>query len=179
MENLKRIVMIGPESTGKTTLAQELASHFRTAWTPEYAREYVENLNRPYNYEDLVHIAKRQLIIENDFLPLARKYLFVDTDLIITKVWFDVVYNKRPDWINEAIFKHKPDLYLLCSPDIEWVFDPVRENQGEMRIKLFEIYKTELIRFEMPFEVITGRDKKRIQNALDVLNQKFGNADLT
>jgi len=165
-KNLKRIVIIGPESTGKTELAQFLAEQFNTVYVPEFARIYVEQLNRPYTYEDVELIAKEQIKLEKKFSLKANQILFFDTYLIITKVWFQVVYKRIPDWLDEAIRNSNIDLFLLTNTELPWIQDKVRENGGEMREKLFEIYKSELQNYGFNFSIITGTGKKRFNSAL-------------
>ena len=167
---IKRIVIIGPESTGKTELTEFLARHFNTVHVPEYAREYIENLDRNYNYSDVEKIAKKQLELEKQYLNKAENILFYDTFLIITKVWFQVVYQKQPKWLEESVNNSHIDLYLLCDTEIPWIEDPVRENGGEMREKLFDIYKNELENYGFNYEIVTGTGDIRFQNALKIVN---------
>ena len=87
MKDIKRIVLTGAESTGKTALARQLADYYHTIYVPEYAREYIENLNRPYEYNDIEQIAKKQIKLENESIHKANRYLFLDTALIIIKIW--------------------------------------------------------------------------------------------
>jgi len=175
----KRVVLIGAESTGKTELAQYLAKYFGTYWVPEYAREYVESLTNRYTYNDILYIAKKQIEIENEYLKKTNSILFYDTFLIITKVWLDVVYNKCPDWIIENIEKSKINLFLLCNNDIPWVKDDVRENGGEMRDKLFNIYRKELEYFNFDYEIIEGTGIKRKQKAVNIIEEKFKTNKIT
>ncbi|MDA3953886.1 MAG: ATP-binding protein [Bacteroidales bacterium] len=170
-KSIKRIVLIGAESTGKTELAESLSKHFFTVFVPEYAREYIEKLNADYTYNDVEHIAKKQIELENENYQKANKILFYDTYLIITKVWFKMVYNKIPNWINKKIEDNNIDLFLLCSNDIPWISDPVRENGGEMRDKLFEIYKKELNQYNCKFKIVTGTGEDRFNNALKLVNE--------
>lgn len=172
-KSIKRIVLIGAESTGKTELAEFLAKKFNTVWVPEYARVYVEKLNRPYNYDDVVFIAKKQVELENDFFLKANKILFYDTYLIITKIWFKLVYNKIPDWIDPYLKNSNIDLFLLCNNDLPWVSDPVRENGGEMRNKLYEIYKNELEELGFNYKVVKGTGEERFNHALNYVNDFF------
>lgn len=160
MRPIKRVVMIGPESTGKTEMAEYLASCFNDLWMPEFAREYVEKLQRPYIYNDVEIIARKQVELETEFARKAKHCLFIDTDLIITKVWFDIVFKLCPSWVVESIQKMPRDLYLLFKPDIPWVYDGVREN-SENREKLFEIYQQELNIFGFPYKVIEGKGQAR------------------
>ena len=140
---MKRIAIIGPESTGKTVLTRSLAAYFGVPWVPEYAREYVENLDEHYTFEDVCKIAEHQIKTEegfesNDVLPRV----FFDTDLIITKVWFEFCYQKVPEFVTERLSKKFFDLYLLCEPDLPWEEDPVREH-GDDQDFFFQWYKKE------------------------------------
>jgi len=166
---LIRVVITGPECTGKSTLAAQLAAHYNTIHIPEYAREYIENLNRPYTYDDVVHIAERQIQEEAEFEGKANHILFYDTYLIITKVWLDVVYKRKPDWIDTVLLQKHIHLFLLCDIDIPWYPDKVRENGGAMRKKLFQIYQQEIKRFGFPYAVITGNGEKRLQNGIQAV----------
>lgn len=170
-KNIKRIVLIGAESTGKTALTEGLSGYYKTVFVPEYAREYIENLNSDYTYNDVEHIAKRQVELEIEYAHKANEILFYDTYLIITKIWFKLVYNKIPDWINEKIENNNIDLFLLCNNDIQWIPDSVRENGGEMRDTLFEIYKKELEHYNCNFKIVSGIGKKRFNNALNLVNE--------
>lgn len=174
-QKYKRIVITGPESTGKTWLAKSLALHYKTSWIPEYAREYVEKLKRNYNYSDLVVIAQNQINTFNNFTGSVNKFLFLDTDLIILKVWFNIVYNECPDWLLESITDRNIDLYLLCNTDIEWKFDKVRENPGVNREVLLEKYKQEIEISGTPFVLINGMGNARLNNAITALERKEWN----
>jgi len=161
-----RIVLTGPECTGKTTLTQQLARHFNTVFVPEYAREYVANLCRPYNFEDLEHIAEVQRTQAREFAGQAKSILFLDTYLIITKVWFQVVFGRFPEWIDQELSANTIDLFLLCDTDIPWVADPVRENGGAMREKLLQLYKNELDQLGCAYDVVSGTGQKRLNHAI-------------
>jgi len=176
------IVVTGPECTGKSTLTAQLAAHYHTTFIPEYAREYIENLNRPYTYDDVVSIAERQISEEKEFAKKASKLLFYDTYLIITKVWFDVVYKRRPDWIDAVLKQRHIHLFLLCEPDIPWVPDKVRENGGSMRKKLFRMYRQEIENYGFPYAIINGKGEKRLLNGIkavdSILNKKISTPEL-
>ena len=149
-----KVAIVGPESTGKTTLARYLANRYNGLFVPEYAREYMENLHRPYTYEDVETIARQQIeqiSIVNCQLPTKKTsgLVFFDTELIITKVWFEHKYNKCPEWLLEALHRYPMDVYLLCYPDIEWVPDPVRENP-DIRLELFHRYEAEIQALNIP-----------------------------
>lgn len=169
----KIIVVTGPESTGKTTLAKDLAKHYNTSYIPEYAREYIENLQRPYEYADLEIIAKRQVQDLKDSVDKANGYLFLDTYLIITKVWFDIVYDECPAWLIDEIENCKVDLFLVCDTALPWEPDNVRENGGEMREILFERYINELEAFNLPYKIVTGTGEDRIRSAIQHIQTFF------
>jgi len=166
-----KIVITGPESTGKSTLAEQLANHYHSDFIPEYARMYIQNLNRPYVYEDLENIAKRQVQDLKKYESLADKLLILDTYLIITKVWFDVVYQKYPPWIVEALKNSHIDLYLLCATDLPWEPDSVRENGGEQRERLFLMYKKELEQFGFNHRIVNGFGEKRLGKAISFIEE--------
>lgn len=169
---IKRIVIIGPESTGKTALCKKLSEYYRTNWMPEYAREYIENLNRQYNYNDLLKISKKQIEEFNNNYSDANKFIFFDTYLIITKVWFQFVYNKYPLWLDTEIKKSKIDLFLLCNTDIEWEPDDVRENPDK-REELYNLYKTELENYNFNYKIISGVGEKRFDKAVKYLDKLY------
>ncbi|MFZ4399150.1 MAG: AAA family ATPase [Bacteroidales bacterium] len=166
---IKRIAITGPESTGKSRLAEELAAHYQTFWVAEYAREYLENLTRPYNYDDVLQIAKGQLNNENTIAKKANKILFCDTDFSVTKIWCEFKYKKCHEWINEHFMNHTYDLYLLCNTDLPWEFDPQRENPNE-REELFQIYHQLLKDSEFPFAIINGLGDIRTKNAIEFID---------
>lgn len=166
------IVITGPESTGKTELSKYLSARTGFPWVPELSRSFIENLHRPYTYNDVEEIARLQI---NEFQEIINKnhpVVFFDTDLIITKVWFDVVYKKCPGWVIESIEKQNTCMHLLCNTDIPWIPDPVRENGGAMRLKLFEQYQTELINFKIPFKIISGTGNVRELKAYNILKDE-------
>jgi NadR type nicotinamide-nucleotide adenylyltransferase len=168
--NQIRIAVTGPESTGKTTLAKQLAELFDGRYIPEYAREYVEKLPHHYTFEDVETIAKAQVEQYLGTLNNPEKVFFFDTWLIITKVWFLWVYKKAPAWLEHQIRNCPIDLFLLCRPDFPWEADPVRENGGENRIQLFELYRSELDHYGFPFVEIGGIGDERLSNSIKAIN---------
>jgi len=162
----KTFVIIGPESTGKTTLCKELAKHFNSHWIPEYAREYLEKIKRKYNYLDVLHIAHKQIKIENEVSLPNDTYLFIDTDLIITKIWFKHVYNEYPLWIDDYLSKAYRKAYLIAYPDIPWQYDPLRENP-HIREYLFDLYVKEVEKFKFSYHIIKGLNEQRTMNAIN------------
>lgn len=172
MQKIKRISITGPESTGKSQLAEELAKVFNTVWVKEYAREYLERIERDYNYNDIFTIAEGQYKNEEKMVFKANDFLFCDTDFTVLKIWSDYKYFKCHDWINEMFLKHRYDLYLLCDIDLPWVHDPLREHPDK-REELFFIYKNTLDRAGHKYEIIRGIGENRLINAVAVLKKHY------
>lgn len=167
---LKKVVVIGPESTGKSTLSQALAENFVAPWVPEYARVYIEKLDRPYGYDDLLAIAKGQIEWEDIKAKNADKLLICDTDLHVIKVWSEHRFGKVHKWVLEQIEKRKYDIYLLLDIDIPWQEDPQREHPDpEMRKYFFEWYQHLIVEKGVPFEIISGLESERFQNAVKAI----------
>jgi NadR type nicotinamide-nucleotide adenylyltransferase len=170
-----RIAVVGPESTGKSELSKKLAAHYQSPWVDEYARHYVEQLNRHYTFDDICTIARKQiedeLVYEKEH---AEPYVFFDTDLIITKVWFDYCFQKIPDFVNERLKTGFFDLYLLCEPDLPWQSDPVREH-GSDRDYFFTRYKSEIIQLGKSYVCIRGLGNDRLSNAIKQIDNYFNN----
>jgi NadR type nicotinamide-nucleotide adenylyltransferase len=169
---IKRIAITGPESTGKSTLAEQLAFHYKTVWVPEYAREYIGKLKLPYSKDDILTIAKKQLENENKCAEAATGFLFCDSELIVTKIWSEDKFNSCDEWILGKIEEHAYDLYLLCYIDIPWQEDPQREDPHR-REYLFNLYLQELTERNFPFRVISGSGKKRVMNATKQIESFF------
>ena len=183
MSRILKIGLVGPESTGKSTLAAALAEHYGTAWIPEYARAYVGALARPYTYQDVCHIAEQNRREANtlptapaDGAPLVisqrHSFLFFDTELIITKVWLDEVYGHRPEWLTSPIPENcRMDYYLLLTPDIAAVPDPLRENLSQpARERLFRIYQQEIEATGRPYTIVAGQGAERLASAISAIN---------
>ena len=167
-----KIAILGPESTGKSTLAQTLAEHFKAPWVPEYAREYVEKLTRPYTFDDVCNIALTQIEQEAHYEQNpTENFVFFDTDLIITKVWLEYKFGVVPGFITDWMNTHGFDLYLLCAADLPWQFDPVREH-GDDRDYFFEWYKREIELTGKPYFIVNGIDNQRIQSAIDAIQNQ-------
>jgi NadR type nicotinamide-nucleotide adenylyltransferase len=173
-ENKIRIAVTGPESTGKTTLAKQLAESFNGHYVPEYAREYIEELTGHYTFEDVETVAKAQVNQYMDSSKYPEKFIFFDTWLIITKVWFLWVFKIAPAWLEDEIQNCQIDLFLLCQPDLPWQADPVRENGGENRLKLYELYRDELEHYGFNFVEIDGTGDNRLSNSKEAISDFFG-----
>ncbi len=169
----RRIVITGPESTGKSTLCTQLAAHYNTSWVPEYAREHLLKNGMNYTYNDLLTIARHQLELEDDMASSIRHGLiFVDTDMYVMKVWCEFVFGRCHQWILDRIAERKYTLYLLCNTDLPWVKDDLREYPDlEPRLKLFNIYKDNLINQHVPWKIISGNYEERLRTAVDAVNR--------
>jgi NadR type nicotinamide-nucleotide adenylyltransferase len=169
MENKPRIIaIVGPESTGKTTLAKQLAQQLDAELVDEYAREYLENLNRPYEKDDLLAIAKKQYENEQRALQCGKPFVVCDTDLLVITVWSEVKYGEAPKEIAEIAAQQPPRFYLLTRPDLPWVADPLRENPND-REMLFTIYERLLRDMNVGFAVVDGIGDARVKKALNAL----------
>ena len=167
----KRILILGPESTGKSTLAEMLAQHYAEPWVPEVAREYLEKLDRPYTYEDLLLIGKRQLSLEDELAATAKHFLFCDTDLRVIQVWSQHRFGKVDPWVLDEIVRRTYDLILLCAPDLPWKEDPLREHpELEMRQHFFEVYQQLAQASGFPWVLISGETAERLSTAIEAID---------
>jgi NadR type nicotinamide-nucleotide adenylyltransferase len=163
-----RIAVVGPECTGKSTISAQLAKHYKTNYVPEFAREYLAHLHRPYTLDDIVEISKGQMRTEDEISSSANKLLICDTNLVVTKIWAEFKYKQCPEWIKEHITKRKYALHLLTYPDIPWQEDPLREHP-HLREELFELYKKELDIQSVPYIIISGPPEERLQKAITAI----------
>ncbi len=193
METIKKIVIIGPESTGKSTLCEKLAEHYHTSWVPEYAREYLERHGAKYTFEDLYDIAVGQLRLEDEVtekiqnsqsiepsgvhispFTIHHSPLFIDTDMYVMKVWSEFVFNKCNNWVLNRIAERKYDLYLLCDVDLPWVKDDLREYPDlKVRKKLYYFYKDLLVNQQVPWYQISGDYDERFSKATNFVENAF------
>jgi len=162
---VKRIAITGPESTGKTELAQHLAKVFNEPWVPEFARDYLEIYGPEYSLRDVEIMAKGQLLEEDRMAAKANRFLFCDTDFTVLKIWCEVVFGKCPDWIDQMFRRHRYDLYLLCYPDLIWQPDPLRENPDN-RLELFLLYQKALEENGVKYVVVDGLGTERMEKAI-------------
>ena len=188
---IKKIVAIGPESTGKSTLCKQLANHYKTLWVPEFAREYLEKYGTDYSYENLLTIAQTQVTLEEQYentmlsgqlsminsqsdLPLTIEpspLLFIDTDMYVMKVWCEFVFDKCHNWILNQIVARQYDLYLLCNIDLPWIKDKLREYPNfEIRNKLYRYYKDLMVNQAVPWVEISGDYVQRLKKSIEAIN---------
>ena len=178
MNDLKRIVIIGPESTGKSTLSQQLADHYQALWVPEFARAHLAEHGMNYNYDDLLTIAQGQVKLETDIensIPSSsatnKQMLFIDTNMYVMQVWCEFVFQKCHSWILEQVVERSYDLYLLCDIDLPWVKDELREYPDvESRRKLYHIYRQIMISQQVPWVEVSGAYDTRLRQAINAVN---------
>ena len=188
MQEISKIVVIGPESTGKSTLCKSLSMHFKSLWCPEFAREYLLEHGTKYTFEDLLTIAKGQVALEEQYVSKAiadwiskgketrKPLLFVDTDMYVMKVWCEYVFGKVHPYIIDKIAEGKPDLYLLCNIDLPWIKDELREYPDlESRRELYNIYKNILINQPVPWIDIYGNYEERFEIAVEAVDRLINN----
>ncbi len=179
---IKKIVIIGPESTGKSTLCEQLAANYNTLWCPEYAREYLLQNGTNYTFDDLAFIAKGQVALEEAYAERARSQklsdiqhttsnihpLFIDTDMYVMKVWCEFVFGRCHRFILDEIVARKYDLYLLCNTDLPWTRDELREYPDlKSRETLFKMYKDLLVNQSTPWVEIKGSNDDRLKTAIE------------
>ncbi|MFZ1333755.1 MAG: ATP-binding protein [Flavobacteriales bacterium] len=196
---MPRIAVVGPESSGKTTLAEQLTFHFHGGYSSEVAREYLNELERPYNEADLLEIAKEQcechgfgaevfkeFEVEVRTPPLLRDqaherrsdgYMFCDTDLITIYIWSMEKYGRAHPVIERLARTVNFDHWLLCKPDIPWEPDPLRENPHD-RDRLFDVYELTLKEFGKPYFVVAGNKEQRLEMAATKLDLLFDSNEL-
>lgn len=173
--NLVKVVLFGPESTGKTTLANDLAQHYDTYWVPEYARQYLqEKWDREHTtceYADLLPIAEGQMQIENQLSDKADKLLICDTDLLETKVYSEVYYYGKCDPLLEKYaLENQYDLYFLTWIDTPWVKDDLRDKPGK-REEMFTYFWTALEDYQRKFVILKGTREERMSVATEYIDK--------
>lgn len=166
---MKKIVFTGPESVGKSTLTKQISDLYDFPSVQELARQYLEKENRKYNIDDVLNIAKLQIEAEDFYFNNNASIVVLDTDLIVTKIWLLHCFNFCPLWIDEHIQKYLETFHLLCYPDIEWKFDPLRENP-EIRLYLFEEYKKEIEFNNFNYKIIKNNGEMRVQNVCNAID---------
>ena len=165
---MKKIAIVGPESTGKSELAQQLARDFDCEWVPEYARFYLDRLMRNYEQSDLLQMARGQIAWEDDKAQYNNDWIFCDTNLIVIKIWSDFKYGTTDSWIEENLTSRKYDFYLLTDIDLPWRHDPQREHPTR-RKELFDLYHDYLLKNHLPFAIVRGIEEDRLTCAKKAL----------
>lgn len=165
-----RVAIVGPESTGKSTLAAALAAHLGTVWVPEYARAYLDRLASPYDAADVARIGRGQIALEDAYAPRTNGLLICDTNLLVVKVWMEHAYGRATPWVLRTLRERLYDLWVLCGPDVPWTPDPQREHP-HLRSHFFEVYDRELRQMMVPFVVVRGTPDERTRTVVEVLRR--------
>ena len=163
---MQLVSIVGPESTGKTTLAIELARLHHGVWLPEYAREYLSDTR--YSEEEVHIVAREQLCRELDFVCAAPRFGVLDTDAVVLRIWFAEKFGHVPIYIQSHLERQADRCYLLTYPDLTWKFDPQRESKSDL-FRLFEAYEQVLTELGVLYAVVKGQRNERTKCALENL----------
>ncbi|NRF38609.1 AAA family ATPase [Pedobacter foliorum] len=173
---IKKIAIVGPESTGKSTITQQLAKQYNTLWVPEYARYYCAALTEPCNLQDEVNMFHGQLALEDSILAIAEKDLiFCDTTFITVKIWSDEVFGETPQIVLDALPKYNYDLYLLMDIDLPWQEDPLRDFPHK-REHFLQVWHKELNTLNAAYVIVSGQGDDRLNNAITAVETFLKNA---
>jgi NadR type nicotinamide-nucleotide adenylyltransferase len=168
-----KIALFGPESTGKTTLAKQLAEYYKTDWVPEFARDYLQEKWDKFqaicDVNDMLPIAYGQTQLENEKTTTANQYLFCDTNLMVTKVFSEVYYNYCDPLLDQAARQHEYDLFFLTDIDVPWEKDDLRDKP-EGRETVFSVFKQSLIDNNKPFITLSGDASLRLKKAIPIID---------
>jgi NadR type nicotinamide-nucleotide adenylyltransferase len=165
-----KIAVVGPESTGKSTMSAFLAEHYHTVWVPEYAREYCEKLTEPPTWQDEINMFYGQLALEQEYLPKANKILICDTTFITVKIWSDQMFGRSPQEVLDELPKRKYDLYLLLNIDLPWEDDPLRDFPN-MREHFMDVWHKELQELNATYITISGTGQDRYESAVKAVDE--------
>ena len=173
--NLVKVVLFGPESTGKTTLSGQLARHYNTVWAPEFAREYLQdkwnNERKTCEQHDLIPIAEGQMDLENELAKKADKVLICDTDLLETKVYSEEYYGGFVDpKLDEAAVANTYDIYFLTYIDTPWEADDLRDRP-EQRLEMFKAFENALKKYNRPYVLLKGDKETRLKKAVEIIDE--------
>lgn len=165
-KELLKIAIVGPESTGKSTLSSALAKYFDTVWVPEYARYYCAALTAPCTLQDEINMFYGQLAVEQAMEVVAKNnLLFCDTTILTVKIWSDYQLGETPKIVLDELKNHPYDFYILLKNDIPWQEDPLRDFK-DMGDYFMEVWRKELISLNATFVEIGGTED-RLQNAIN------------
>jgi NadR type nicotinamide-nucleotide adenylyltransferase len=164
-----RIVLSGSESTGKTTLAAQLAEHYDADLVPEFVRSYAEKKGGAIEFGDHGPIARGQMSLEDEHIARANRLLVQDTDLLSTVVYCKHYFGQCPPWIEAAATARHPNLYLLCEIDLDWVADGVRDR-GHTRDEMQQLFRDAVLASGVPAATITGIGDERLERAVDAID---------
>jgi len=167
---IKKIAVVGPESTGKSTMSAFLAKHYNTVWVPEFARDYCAALTAPPTWQDEINMFYGQLALEGEYLPKANKLLICDTTFITVKIWSDYTFGRSPQEVLDELPKRIYDFYLLLNIDMPWEEDPLRDFP-HMREHFMQVWYTELNDLNANYKVISGIGQGRYVSAVKAIDE--------
>jgi NadR type nicotinamide-nucleotide adenylyltransferase len=167
---IKKIAVVGPESTGKSTMSAYLAKHYNTIWVPEFARGYCEKLTGPPTWQDEVNMFYGQLALEKELLPKANQLLICDTTFITVKIWSDYTFGRSPQEVLNELPTHPYNLYLLLNIDLPWEEDPLRDFP-HMRQHFMEVWHKELQQLDANYVLISGMGNERYGSAVGAIDK--------
>ncbi|NHA06708.1 ATP-binding protein [Mucilaginibacter sp. HC2] len=176
MKHIPKIAVVGPESTGKSTMSDYLAAHYQTIAVPEFSREYCAALTAPCTWQDEINMFQGQLALEASLLPKANQILICDTTFLTVKIWSEHMFGKAPQEVLDELPKHPYDFYLLLDIDLPWQDDPLR-NFPELREHFMTVWHKELSALQANYVVISGMGNERYENAVKAVDA-FLTADL-
>jgi NadR type nicotinamide-nucleotide adenylyltransferase len=168
-----KIAVVGPESTGKSTMSAYLAGHYKTVWVPEFARGYCEKLIEPPTWQDEINMFYGQLALEKELLPAANKILVCDTTFITVKIWSDHTFGRSPQEVLDLLPQHSYDFYLLLNIDLPWEEDPLRDFP-HLREHFMAIWRKELAELNARYTVISGTGPDRYDSAIAAVDDFLG-----
>ena len=173
--NIVKVVLFGPESTGKTTLSNQLAKYYKTVWTPEFARKYLQikwdKEHKICEKYDLLPIAEGQIKSENSLAKKANKVLICDTDLLEIKVYSEEYFNGFVDpLLDEAAINNSYDMYFLTYIDTPWVADDLRDRPDQ-RLEMFNVFEKALKKYKRPYILLKGNKETRFKKAVSMIDK--------
>lgn len=169
LSQILKIAVVGPESTGKSTMSEYLAAHYNTIWVPEYARGYCEKLTEPPTWQDEINMFYGQVALEDELLPKASKLLICDTTFLTVKIWSEYTFDKAPQQVLDELPKRSYDLYLLLNIDMPWEEDPLRDFP-HMREHFMEVWYKELNELNAKYVLIEGTGTERYERAVTAVD---------
>lgn len=172
---VKRVVLTGSESTGKTTLARQLASHFEAELVPEFVRDFAARKGAPIDFADHGAIARGQMALEDEHIARANALVIQDTDLLSTVVYCDHYFGRCPQWIVETAAERRPDLYLLCEIDVPWMPDGIRDR-GHSREEMQQLFRDAVRDSGVPSVIISGNAEERFRAAVEAITLALARA---
>jgi nicotinamide riboside kinase len=167
---IPKIAVVGPESTGKSTMSAYLAAHYHTVWVPEFARGYCAKLTEPCTWQDEINMFHGQLALEAEILPQAKGLLISDTTFITVKIWSDYTFGRSPQEVLDELPKHPYDLYLLLDIDLPWEEDPLRDFP-HMREHFMQVWYKELQALDARYVLVSGTGEERYANAVKAIDE--------